>query len=131
MVARNSINIYMVEVKIFSDHKPLQYTIKKTLASAPSHIQRLLIRLQKYIVNVEFLPGKFLHIADTLSRTHLSDIDDDNTITEDFAIMIHTVALNLPISQTKMETLKESTNNDPKLVMLKEYIKEYIERLLT
>ena len=60
---------------------------------------------------------------DTLSRAHLSDIDD-NTITEDSAIMIHTVALNLPISQTKMQTFKESTINDPQLVMLKEYIEK-------
>ena len=109
--------IYGRDVKICSDHKPLQYIVKKP------RIQRLLIRLQKYQVNVEYVPGKYLHIADTLSRSHLPTTDNDDNITEESDVMIHTIAINLPISLIKMTELRNSWNKDPQIIMLKDLIK--------
>ena len=53
-----------------SDHKPLEAIIRKSISSTPPTVQRFLVRLMKYYMQTEFVPGKFLHIADTLSRAH-------------------------------------------------------------
>lgn len=50
--------VYGREVNVESDHKPLELIMKKPLSSAPARIQRLLMRLQKYQVNVQYKPGK-------------------------------------------------------------------------
>lgn len=50
-----------------SDHKPLESIMRKPLGAAPSRLQRMLLQLQRYDLNVTYTPGKDL-IADTLSR---------------------------------------------------------------
>ena len=62
--------IYGREITVESDHKPLEAIIAKALAQAP-RIQHLFIWLQKYQPKVKYVPGKFLFIADTLSRVYL------------------------------------------------------------
>ena len=69
--------IYGREIVIQTDHKPLESIMKK-----PPRIQRLLIRLQKYQLHVQYIPGKDLIIADKLSRApHIKkqdiDLNDD------------------------------------------------------
>ena len=64
--------------------------MKKPLANTPPRIQRLLIRLQKYQLRVQYIPGKDLIIADTLSRApHIPKQDID--LTDDIEIMVHTI----------------------------------------
>ena len=55
-------------ITVQSDHKPLETIFKKPLLSAPKRLQRMLLRLQKYNLNVTYTRGKDLFIADTLSR---------------------------------------------------------------
>ena len=55
-------------VSVMSDHKPLQNIMKKPLANAPNRLQGMLMRLQKYEVDVSYTPGKETLLADTLSR---------------------------------------------------------------
>ena len=49
-----------------SDHKPLE--AKKHLSSAPPHLVRMLLRIQKYDVQIKYLSGKDIPVADALSR---------------------------------------------------------------
>lgn len=60
--------IFGRSVTVESDHKPLQSIFKKSLHQAPARLQRLLLSLQKYDLNVIFKPGKTMFLADTLSR---------------------------------------------------------------
>ena len=114
--------LYGREVNVHSDHKPLKFILKKNVAEAPPRIQRLCIRLQKYQVNVDYVPGKELHIADALSRSHLPYSNNDQTISDDSDVMIHTVYSNLPLSSLKKNEIQSITNSDPQMIMLKEYI---------
>ncbi|KAK3727484.1 hypothetical protein QZH41_006425 [Actinostola sp. cb2023] len=54
-----------------TDHRPLVSIITKSLDKAPARLQRMLLRLQRYNIDLQYKPGKELYTADTLSRAHL------------------------------------------------------------
>jgi hypothetical protein len=45
---------YGQEVKVQSDHKPLEIVMKKPLHIAPKRLQRMFLRLQKYVIKLEY-----------------------------------------------------------------------------
>ena len=57
-------------VKVETDHKPLEEIFKKSLCNAPARLQRLLLRLQRYNLQVRYKEGPLMFIADTLSRAY-------------------------------------------------------------
>ena len=61
-------------VQVETDHQPLVSIVKKPLNSAPSRLQRMLLRLQKYNLNLKYNRGPMMFLADTLSRAYLPDI---------------------------------------------------------
>lgn len=97
--------IYGVDnIKICSDHKPLVSIFKKDL-------QRMLLRLLKYDLNVTYKPGKYLYIADTLSRAFLIKPNDGKTDSE-LEFVVHMLINNLPMSEVKKNEFKKATEND-------------------
>jgi len=54
-----------------TDHKPLVPILQKSIHSAPKRLQRMLLRLQRHNLNVTYLPGFQMYIADMLSRAYL------------------------------------------------------------
>ena len=65
-------SIYGFSTKVHSDHKPPELIFIKPLCSVPPRLQRMLLRLQKYDLSVNYVSGKLLHVADTLSRQQFS-----------------------------------------------------------
>ena len=63
--------IYGRSITVQTDHKPLETIFKKSLLSAPKRLQRMLLQLHRYSLNIVYKPGKELFIADTLSRAFL------------------------------------------------------------
>ena len=63
--------VYGRNVKVETDHKPLEIICQKSLATAPKRLQRMLLALQKYDFDVVYIPGKQMHMADALSRAYL------------------------------------------------------------
>ena len=59
------------DVRVESDHQPLETIMKKPLYKAPRRLQRMLLQLQKYDVTIQYKKGQLMHLADTLSRAHL------------------------------------------------------------
>ena len=55
-------------ITVQSDHQPLQSIWRKSIVSTSPRLQRLLLRLAHYDLNIEFLRGKENVIADVLSR---------------------------------------------------------------
>ena len=55
-------------ITVQSDHQPLQSIWKKSIVSTSPRLQRLLLRLAHYDLNIEFLREKENVIADALSR---------------------------------------------------------------
>ena len=72
--------------------------MKKPLSAAPTRLQRMMLRLQKYDLNVRHKPGKEIPVTETLSRLHLTDTDDTH---ESFDAQVQTAMANLPIPDTK------------------------------
>ena len=60
--------IFGTKVQAETDHKPLISLFKKPVNDCPLRVQRLLLRVQRYGLDVTYTPGKMLVIADTLSR---------------------------------------------------------------
>ena len=59
------------KIRVQTDHKPIVSIFKKPLHHAPKRLQRMLLRLQKYNLVIEYLPGTQMYIADMLSRAYL------------------------------------------------------------
>ena len=124
MGVKNSTNIFVVEKLLYTqtDHRPFESIMKKPLANAPSRTQRLLIRLQKYQLCVQYIPGKDFIIADTLSRDpHIPKQDID--LINDIEIMLNTIVENLPLLSERLQELKSSTKTDCELQTVKKMIK--------
>ena len=51
-----------------SDHKPLEMVFTKLLVSAPKRLQKLILRLQCYDLDMRYKEASELHLVDTSSR---------------------------------------------------------------
>ena len=59
------------KVRVQSDHKPMHVIFKRPLMTAPKRLRRMLLRLQRYSLEVTYVRGSDMYIADTLSRAYI------------------------------------------------------------
>ena len=57
--------IYGKKVQIESDHKPLESIMKKAMQNTPPQLQRMLVTLQKYDIELKYIAGKDNILANT------------------------------------------------------------------
>lgn len=69
-------------VTIQSDHKSLEALFKKSLVSVPARLQHMMMRVQGFDIKVVYTPGKYMHIADTLSRAPMKESKHDRVTDE-------------------------------------------------
>ena len=103
-----------------SDHKPLEIICKKPLINAPKRLQSMLLRLQRYDYEVQYKKGNELYTADTLSRAPVSTSDTRSsaeTLTEHVNMVDY-----LPISAGRIQEIRQATQNDVNLKILKDTI---------
>ena len=62
-VEHNHQYVYGRKIVLWSDHKLLETICKKPLATAPKRLQRLLLRLQKYDVEIRYKPGPEMYLT--------------------------------------------------------------------
>ena len=96
------------KVHVQSDHKPLEVIFRKPLVTAPKRLQRMLLRLQRYSLDVTYTRGSEMYIADTLSRAYIPGEPS-----------VHAVALakidmteGLSVSPRRLEELRAATASD-------------------
>ncbi|KAL7889064.1 hypothetical protein AOLI_G00040380 [Acnodon oligacanthus] len=77
------------------------------------------MRLQKYQVNVQYKPGKEMHIADALSRAYLPVTSSPD---KDIEAQVHLVVSNLPVSSEKLLEFRKETKDDMTLTKLTETV---------
>lgn len=107
--------IYGRQVVIQTDHKPLVAIIDKNLHDINSvRLQRIRIKLLKYRLKLVFVPGKDMHVADTLSRAFLNEKTEYESLNQ----VVHSVA----VSDTRRQELVEATKVDPTLTDLRRFI---------
>ncbi len=58
-------------VHVENDHKPLEEIFKKSLCDALARLQRILLQLQRYNLEVKYKKDSLMFITDTLSRAYL------------------------------------------------------------
>lgn len=110
--------VYGVKVNVQSDHKPLETILRKPLGTAPSRLQRMLLQLQRYDLNVIYTPGKELQIADTLSR---ATTQDKQRQCDDFdEKVIYALEPTEALSPETLAQLKSETQKDDTLQVLQD-----------
>ncbi len=85
-------------VNIETDHQPQVSIVLKPLHKAPGRLQRMLLRLQKFNLNVKYKKGQEMFLADTLSRAYLPHVNAcsfESSLEE----IDHTLALAMPETQ--------------------------------
>ena len=110
-------------VHIKSDHRPLESLFKKSLHKVPSRIQKLMIRLMRYNVEISYMPGREMYIADALSRAYLSDEKPDLSYSV-LKVHSHAQLSNINISPERKEQFIQATNKDAELCGLKKFAAE-------
>ncbi|KAI8480674.1 hypothetical protein Bbelb_415670 [Branchiostoma belcheri] len=112
---------YGRQVRVQTDHKPLEMIVLKPLHAAPKRLQRMLMRLQQYDVKITYKPGKEMFLADTLSRAYLP-LEGSRSTTEKEAEQVNMISQF--ISTPTRDDIRESTIADPEMTTLMTYIRE-------
>ena len=97
--------------KLCTDHKPLESIMRKPLHDAPRRLQQLLLRMQRYDVSLEYMPGCQIPLADTLSRTPCSPVPCPTATKE--LVPCWSIKEDLRLSDTTLEELKQEASSDP------------------
>jgi hypothetical protein len=107
------------KVLVQPDHKPLEAIKSNPLHNAPPRLQQMLLRLQKYDLDLKYTPGKFMYVTDTLCRAFVNKNDSEQELNEEMDIMIHTLIEELSVSDEKLSAMRSATMSDPELMSLK------------
>lgn len=110
------------KITVESDHKPLESIFKKPLMSVPARLQRMMLRIQGYDLIVSYKPGKYMYLADTLSRAPLPDLYSER-MSDSVLYQVQMIVNNLPMSYNKLTLIKRETKRDTDFAKLLEYIK--------
>ena len=98
------------KISIGSDHKPLQAICKKSLLAASCALQRMLLGLQRFNLDVRYKPGSQMYLADRLSRTRPFTLEVDTLNPFD----------SLTVSSERPAQLQKATAQNPELQSLRE-----------
>ena len=97
-----------------TDHKPLETIFKKHLSAAPPPLARMMLRIQKYDVEIKYVQGKKIPLADAMSRIRPCPGD---TI-EGLDVSLQEIHLHLNASPSRIGQIKEETAKDDREVLL-------------
>ena len=98
---------------VYSDHKPLENIILKPLSKAPPRLQRMLLRIQPYDVEIKYRPGKNMVYTD-----YLSCVQPSVDVSTELEQAIHMIQ----ISVGQLEKLSFASQHDSELSVLRQQI---------
>jgi len=95
-----------------TDHKPLISIIQKNLNDMSPRIQRMMMKLQRYDLNLVYTPGKYIIVADALSRAPAaSEISNMDEVERHVSMVVSS----LPVSDEMLRLIAEETAKDSEL----------------
>ena len=98
----------MSVIKVDTDHKPLESILRKPLYQAPARLQKMIMSIQKYPIDLVYGPGKQLVNADALSRAYMPESTNSCT---SFEFEVNTLTIILT-SDGKLHQLQSETEFD-------------------
>ena len=108
-------------VRVQADPKPLEMIWKKSIATASPRLERLLLRLSTYEIQVEYICGKDNSIADPLSRVDpLSPKPMDSK--QMYVIPEHHITLTVLDTDNRFDRTRIAITANPALNQLRPYI---------
>lgn len=106
------------DVTVETDHLPLLAIFNKPLITAPKRLQRIMLGLQRYSLNMVYKKGAEMHVADALSRAAENREDEIKFeeiyhLSEDDLIFDEIESVNvfddLKVSDERLQALKRET----------------------
>ena len=97
---------YGRKVVICNDHKPMDMILRKPLSQAPKRLQALIMRLNRYDIEFQYVPEAELVLADTLSR---AVPDKDFPFEHTRVMQLDTFEM---IADERLKQIKEATATD-------------------
>lgn len=104
--------VYGRKVMVHTDHLPLISIMNKEVSCVPSpRLQRIKLKLLKYDIELKYIPGRYMHIADALSRA-CPDVNSSVDTAKSLNDVVHTINFSdermkeFVIEAEKDETLK-------------------------
>lgn len=77
-----------------------------SLSEVTARLQRMMLNLQQYDLHVSYIPGKFLFIADSLSRSLVDPLDKNDELDEKLRIQMNLLISNLAVRPEKLKKNK-------------------------
>lgn len=108
--------VYGGRFTVETDHRPLIFIMKNPLAAAPARLQRMLLQLHRYDIDIVHKAGKVIPVADALSRTFLSDTYPELSSMD---ALVHSVMSSIPINDTRLDETLAIMSADPQSLKLK------------
>lgn len=107
---------YLVGLESYTlqtDHKPLVPLFNtKDLQEAPIRCQRLLLRFMRFNAKAVYTPGKYLAVADALSRSPRKSVEEISLTEEAVDLHVNMINSSWPIADVILENVKNETKKD-------------------
>lgn len=113
-----------------TDHQPLISIYKKNLNDMSPRIQRMMMRLQRYDMDLVYTPGKYIVLADALSRAPVPpqavtpDRKTETKSSQEVERHINLVVSSLPVSDRVLKKIAKETEQDETLQAVAEKLKK-------
>ena len=116
--------VYGRKVTVETDHKPLVSIALKPIHNSLKRLQRMLLQLQRYDLNVTYKRGSEMYLTDALSRAYPTQSVPVSSPQSEFCHSVEVVDLtkHLPISSRHLKQIQEVTNKDSTQQILKQHI---------
>ena len=111
-------------VHVESDHQPLKSVFSKPIHKSPKRLQRMLMALQSYSLDIQYKKGALMWISDALSRAYRMTTESaqhDTSVVRAIEEVDHTKGLS--IAPPKLTQFQEETAADPTMQNLIKAIK--------
>ncbi|KAI5731889.1 hypothetical protein M8J77_017897 [Diaphorina citri] len=107
-------------ITVMTDHSPLVSIVKKNMGDIKNNrLKRLLIKLLPYSFQLNYLPGKFMYVADLLSRNFEKELVEDDLSMND---MVHVLTEFIAeISEERFDQFQKETKLDAVLSKVLEF----------
>lgn len=115
--------IYGLKITVQTDHKPIVNIVSKDVHKVTPRLQRLKLKLLRYNLNVTYVPGTKMWVADLLSRA-CKNVNDSLMYDDSVNEVVHSLKTEVSMSEVRIKQFQEETKKDEVLQMLSKYVLE-------